>query len=741
MAVDEGNSHPAREAPEASPGIHGDLFHDLLDEATSSLRDDTELRLDVRAELASHLEDKRDDFAAKGHSSDEALDLARQSFGPPDTVARDLLAANRRRMKLRALARLALRAAVVPAGILACVLVIATTAARFGSLGFTYGWLAGGDHLPVGSEPPVFEGLPEESRLVLLGDPTRATEAERQRAIWEAHPEDMTFFGNYITALAAGKSAWEEPETFEGELRRGMELDPGNARYRFLLASHHLGAAAEEDWPEDGEHELVVKDRALLDRAMAEYVKACRMPRLDTYTRKMLSRRLKLLPPEAGVEDRILRQSMAGSVLLPDLARHRLLARVVPRYAELLVAEGRNDEAREVLDSWFGQVSLLAGDSWTLIELLVLNAVLGMVREGHAEIYRELGDGDAAEKTSRLVRRIEAPLKAYRETVNPESAGAATDAEREEFKRRLRRSGGLLVQILMPALGDAWRSLDPDAFAPGAQLEHTLLEEAGLVIALALVLLAMLVALLVAIRWRASLGPESRPLLVLPSWQDTARILGLGVIVPLACFLVYTRWSGLAGREFALTYLPLRFAMEVVLLVVTIMYLTVSLGSAFVRRRLLDMGEEAPAEARTRRIVSGAGLASLWAAWIFVRGEASAMAVGIVEMNVVGLALIAVLVVGAMRLFLSRNRRHGRFYGSAARSLLPILAAAAVLIALLAYPYLRARERDLLRRDELMAVDPDDPSFTRLERDLVRRLRGEVRQAVEEAKTEAARDR
>ncbi|MHC5053894.1 MAG: permease prefix domain 1-containing protein [Planctomycetota bacterium] len=337
----------------------------------------------------------------------------------------------------------------------------------------------------------------------------------------------------------------------------------------------------------------------------------------------------------------------------------------------------RRDEAREVLDSWSGHASLLADGSWSLIELLVLNAVLSITEKNYTEVYRELGDAEAAEETIRLVRRIEAPLKAYRDSVSSESGDAAPDAEREEFERRLRRSGGVFVQTLMPFLGDEWRFLGPDALASGAQLEHTLLEEAGLVLALALVLLAMLAALLVALRWRASLDVGSRPLLVLPSWHDAARILGLGVLAPLAGFLVYTRWSGLAGREFALTYLMPRFAVEVVLLVVTIMFLTVSLGSAFVRRRLLDMGEEAPAEARARRIVSGAGLAVLWAAWLFVRGEGSAAVVGTVEVAVVGVALLAAIVVGVMRLFFGRDKRFGRFYGSAARSLLPILAAAA----------------------------------------------------------------
>jgi len=719
------------------PGSGDMPFEDLLNEATSSLRDDAELRLDVRAELASHLEDKRDDFAAKGHSDNEALDLARQSFGPPEDVARDLLAANRRRMKLRALARLALRAVVVPAGILACVLVIAAAVGRFDVIDSAL-WLGGG-HMPrAGLVPPAFEGLSDESRLILLGNPTRDTEAARQRAIWEAHPDDMAFFGNYVTTLAGEVRPGSGEDLFERELRQGMEIDPGNARYGFLHASHLLSAAAEEDWSKDTGDKLIVKDRALLDRAMAEYVKACRMPRLRTYTRNMLSLRLGLLPPEKRIEDRLLRAEMAAGVLYPDLYRHRQFARIVPHYSRLLIAEGRKDEARKILDSWFAHASLFAKDSWSLIDLLVLNAVLSVVEEKYSDVYRDLGDAEAAEETRRLAGRIRAPVNAYREGVQSESDDPARDAMMKESQRLLRRSGGVYVSVVMPALGDEMLRISPDALAPGAQLEHTLLEQAGLVLILALVLLAMFGALLVTLRWRLFMGADRRPLLVLPSWQDAARIFGLGVVAPLAGFLVYTRWTGLAGREFSLTYLLPRFAIEIVLLVGTIIFLTLSLGSAFVRRRWLVLGEEAPPPARGRRIGITTALAVLWVAWLFVRGEKGAVIVGSVETTVLGLVLLVIVVVGVMRLFFGRDKRRGRFYGSAARSLLPILGGAAVLIAALAYPYLGTRERDLLRQDRLMSIDPDDPALCRIERDLARRMTVETLRAVAEVEAERA---
>ena len=84
-------------------------------------KDDPELRLDVRAELASHIEELTASFQAEGKTPEESVELALKAFGSPADIAGDLAAANRGRMRLRALARLAARALLVPAAVVLAV--------------------------------------------------------------------------------------------------------------------------------------------------------------------------------------------------------------------------------------------------------------------------------------------------------------------------------------------------------------------------------------------------------------------------------------------------------------------------------------------------------------------------------------------------------------------------------------------------------------------------------------------
>ncbi len=257
------------------------------------------------------------------------------------------------------------------------------------------------------------------------------------------------------------------------------------------------------------------------------------------------------------------------------------------------------------------------------------------------------------------------------------------------------------------------------------------MEQAGLAVMLALLPVLMIGCVIVTLRWRLARG-KPVPLLLLPSGREAARILGLGVLAPLMAFYVYTRWSGLAGREFSFGFLFPRFLLELGLLAITVSFLTVSLAGRFVRRRCLTLGIETPPEAgRGRRIAVWVILGALWAACLLIRERDVAiwMAAAVGIAGTVGLLCAAVI---AMKRLLAAPREHGFFVGTVARSLIPFFAAAAVLIGVVVHPYLTAREAALLRRDLMFAFDPEYPAVSTVEADLVRRLRAEIKEVIRE---------
>jgi hypothetical protein len=319
---------------------------------------------------------------------------------------------------------------------------------------------------------------------------------------------------------------------------------------------------------------------------------------------------------------------------------------------------------------------------------------------------------------------------------------------------------------------------------PSRRLEQVLIEQIATSVYMLILVGLMGLALIAALRWRWAEGMASAPLLLLPGWRAMLRILVLAVLLPLVAYYAYTRWSGLAGREFGFGYLGYRFALEMLLLGVTIVGLAVTMAGRRIRRRCESLGVAVPAPMPAKfRLAFWALTAALWAScltfredspsvpwWLVVLALASLPSVlamgrlGIVRVVVFWAVLVAALgaiclvyrehgldrpfwaialavvvlagtfavgVVVAGRLLFGRAE-YGLYRGTVARSLIPIFAAASLVIAAATHPYLVTREAALVGADKALSPDSSQISFTRAESLMVERLKAGVLQAVRE---------
>jgi hypothetical protein len=477
-----------------------------LDAVTSGLAGDDELRLDIRAELASHLDEATDQRRAEGLAPDPAEDEAIGALGPAADYAGDLVDANRTRMRWRGRLRLLLRALPVPLALLlaACSWRGCTMAGAAGLVGrqMTLGesprvaaWL-----LPVARTLQRIasgEGrLTVAQRLVLHGDPDRADRVQSQRAIWEAWPTNVVYLNNYLAEALARAPASGAPETCRATLEQTLEeaiaLDPRNARYHYIRAAGWLEPATALEPAAEGKTEkLVVRDRAALDRAMAEFMAGIRKPVLRRYSADMLRERLAIMGPPRSLLEQISQIGVAAGTLLPDLSSIRRLVRTSAAYAALLVQEGRMDEAKPYLDAWRTLSVQLSDDSYTLIDVLFASAVAKIGQEKIAPFLREMGDVAAADLAQATSAALCAPADAFRARVKA-FAG-------DEQTRTLRHRAGVLAGMLLPALGEQVAEED---LTPGRLLEYVLLDQSACGAINLVLLAAMLGALLVALRWR-----------------------------------------------------------------------------------------------------------------------------------------------------------------------------------------------------------------------------------------------
>jgi hypothetical protein len=458
---------------------------------------------------------------------------------------------------------------------------------------------------------------------------------------------------------------------------------------------------------------MIVKDRPRLDRAMAESLRAVAMPRIDRRQQEMLRRQLAVLPARTLLE-LISRIAVAAGTLLPDLSLYRNLGRTAPLYAELRTREGADpDDVVPLLLAWEPLVVKTNRDAFTLIGILVESAVIEHARTECVRVLREIGRPELAERTLARATALGAPVRAWRERADRKS-----DSRADEMW--IKQHAGILDAMLLPALGE---DPVPEEIAVGRELDYVIAERAQ-TLALLLGFTALMAgALIVSLRWRFARHEHINPLLCLPDAATMARVIGLGVLLPILLYFAYTRWTPLGGRSFGLGYMAPRLAADLNALYLAVISLVFLLAVPPIRRRCQILRIDIPRP--TRPWLLALLLAVIPITWLAARLYPAVLDeavpwilvyLALIEMAVVLLVLFVRCLVGP--------RRYGAFYGTAARSLIPVFAAAVILIAALTQPWLRAREHDLVAR-----YTTEEAGFTRMEIRLVRRLQSRIAEA------------
>ena len=568
--------------------------------------------------------------------------------------------------------------------------------------------------------------LTADQRFLLEGDTSRDEPHAQKRAIWEAHPTNLVYLGNYLSALAAGPGQDTNRLAYcREEIAAARKVDPENARLDYLEAAWMLQAAAEVVQSSPGEDEdgdklpdytLEIRDRAALDEAMNLLIEGAKKPHLRRYSAEMLQLQFQVLGPPRRLIELVQRVAVAAGVLLPDLAGHRNLSRASRSYAKLLIAEGRPEEAIPFLEAWHPLTGHLARDSFTLIDVLVVGALAKDAGQTVPPIYRAMGREDEADLAATRAAALAKPVADWRQD--------REKADGSDGETIARKRGGVLVRLLLPALG-TWP--DESEYAPSRTVEYAAATE-GLLAVLCLALLAvMLLCLAMTLRWRLTGGDAaSQPALLMPEMRVLGRILLLGVLVPLAAFLLITRWLPMSGHAWSLAAGEHKLLAEGCLLLSALVVIPVGMTATFVRRRCEALG--VPATDWYARYLSwpfGLGVVTLALIWLCPATEHEGVKiVARIAAGVIGISFV----VGAL-LTLAQGfggqRTYGKFYGTSFLTLIPVLALVIIALGFLARPYLGMAQADSLAKDTLV-YESDRPGFTRLESDLVDQLKAEI---------------
>jgi tetratricopeptide (TPR) repeat protein len=750
-------------------------IEDFLDHATEGLRDDVELRLDARAELATHAEAKLLELEDAGIDSDEAIKEAVESLGEPVELAADLYEANRRRMNLRAQLRIFMRFALVPIAILAAVWA--------SDLDTMFVFQNFDTNKSLSSLERAIEKLSDHDQFIMEGDLSRTNKVEQQKAIWESDTTNRGYFGNYFNNASCHRRSPDLSKISPELLETARQVDPDNALYIYIEALREMGVHRDDRdfvtpalrirWvrgkrtEESKEPPLYeVLDRERLDRGMALVEQALDMPHYNDYALEMANLRLPMLSPPERMIDHVARvRFICGHPLSPlGPLEKRHLARTMIVYGDLLMKEGDFERAEHFLGGWEKFMWQLISKADLSVNVLTACAISKYGYDS-AAVYRAARQDAAAERMVARTSVASTPLRKWIEF-----------HKQTNFKKVQQKSGGLLT-LGTPAAVQVFHASD---FSPSRRLQYTVVTEITVGIISAILLLAILGCILVSLRWRFSKEGHAIPVLLVPPAHTLINVLSFGVVLPGLIFLSVTRWVPWSGHEYSLMTGFHKLASELSLLAVVMLVLPVVLGARTVRKRCRELDIPAASFNKVRVkpilvigalallivwLISVASLSEFW--WktlivvlitglaltvrvvlkpVLIGGSALLFCVWLVPtpssdtINIIAISMavimgltLAISAIAGLIQGLGGRKEYGLFYGTFFRSLIPVLAGVVVLLNLTSRPILRASEAKYLWEDTLF--DLSQVNYVKAEADAVERLRSEIQSALLELET------
>lgn len=334
-------------------------------------------------------------------------------------------------------------------------------------------------------------------------------------------------------------------------LAKLRKLEPENACPDYIEAAIQYRKAVKEDFVNNDWQNKII-DRAALDKAIKFYLQAVSKPYVRIYTGELLERTISLFAFQNDVLGICQRICVSGRILLlPHLNQIREIARMAAFYAEILDKEGKKDESRKILASGRDFILQWAKDnSYILLDYLVYCSANGIFHTG----AKKLNDKPMIELYGSVVSE-------FTQWKNKEDlSGIAA-----------KKYGGYLSNFCLPVLR---MEIAPEKFTPERKLTYLIFDRLALI---GFALLGVLQICLFAIV--SAIGKICRKNMELIKFSRFAwmRIIGLGMILPIVIFLLFSRIDMIGGRDVSLYINKIGFFSGIALLVLMWLWLAVTL--------------------------------------------------------------------------------------------------------------------------------------------------------------------
>jgi len=688
----------------------------LIARLTDRLEVDPELQMDVAQELRGHLEDSTAEFHKAGFTDDQAEAEAIKVLGDPDELSGQLWQANRNRLRIRGLLRWGARITLIPSAIGVIV------------------WLL----FSMGLSPSPLDEVPEswandlteEQMYILRGDPAATTPLERAKSITDRWPENPVYFGDYLTWVMSRKRPYDRyglPDIAKVQrllelLEKGEKLDPDNAFFNFMQAAVLIDSSSEVGEDDSLTYLVVdcegktkqkscctvtIQDEKIFQQGLEELRQGLAKPRFALPSIEMLGIRRAIFPEPRNIGDILRRTSIEISVIIPTLEYYRTLARSILGFALAEARKGSTDIALRLMQDVEQFANHTGANSSSLIELLIAQAIYEESMRNFAQICKVLGRD---EQGLQFQTQADESRSFYNELRNRDRQG----------DNKTTREVGMYWSILMPGLPGYTMDFEPMRTA-----EQFFVNGIGLL--MFLVGLTLLTLLMGGVTLLGLLRRKDKPVLMFVGWRRIGKICLWAIVLPIGIYAIYVRLITVGPGAFGMHAAVVRVILEMIFVSAVIGVLLVSMSYQAIRHRAIELGLTVPEPLTFRRrwIMWSLGcllflgvvvyLIAWWAGYISISPSRLSYGMNPLFVNELGakrpsrfLPLIMVTLSVFVTVFVLAwmvrefigllNRRYNQFRRSLCRNIVPILAAAVIVVGIICGIVLNRAEAQAARR-------------------------------------------
>ena len=283
-----------------------------------------------------------------------------------------------------------------------------------------------------------------------------------------------------------------------------------------------------------------------------------------------------------------------------------------------------------------------------------------------------------------------------------------------------------------------------DQLAIGRKIEYCAIEILGLKILNAFFMLAMLGTLISSFYWEKY--SKQKALLLTPSLKLIVKVFLLGIILPLAAYILISISGLVGGHEYNLINNAVNLGAQFTILLIIIPAIIFVLIRKHIRHRCLELYIECPEIKKNKAsrillviiflFLSVLALFPIYDLYDFplslthlasIRIYSPLVFLIIVSMG--GLTSYNLVIFAKYLINLFLCKKHTLYYGALVKTLTPVFALTMILISLVITPILKWREADLISRDTVIYGQPD--SLTPAEQRITQKLKVEMLKALE----------